>query len=112
MNDLGTLRWLVDICGAVIVGLLALLWWFVRRDRATVYRQIGAHGSRIDTLETNMTGIQQHVFGSDRTSSLENRLNNTLQPMRSEITTVIDRVEKLTIAIARANPTMRLDDIR
>jgi uncharacterized protein YoxC len=112
MNDLETLRWLVDICGAVIVGLLALLWWFVRRDRATVYRKLGEHSTRIESLETNMTGIQQHVFGSDRSTSLENRLNNTLQPIRTEISTVLDRVEKLTIAIARANPTMRLDDLR
>lgn len=112
MNDPILLWHALEVAGSVIVALLGLLWWFVRRDRATVYRSIGAHGERIEKLRAEVDSLNTTVYGNHSSKGLEDKLRNAMQPMQTEIGILGERIEKLTIAIARANPTMRLDDLR
>lgn len=112
MNDPILLWHVIELCGSIIIALLGLLWWFVRRDRATVYRSIGQHGEKLTTLRAEVDGLKDHVYGTNTAIGIEGRFRNAMQPIQSEISGLGERIEKLTIAIARANPTMRLDDIR
>lgn len=112
MNDPALLWRALEVAGTIIVGLLGMLWWFLRRDRATVYRTLGAHGEKVATLRAEVDALNTSVFGNHTSRGVEDRMRNAMQPMQSEISTLGERIEKLTIAIARANPTMRLDDIR
>lgn len=119
MNDPLLLKALLSAAGVVIAALLSLLWWFLRRDRATFVKTMGSHGEIIRVLRSEVDDLKHTVYGSNGRSGLadvEMRFRNLVQPIQTRLDTLEERmgerIEKLTIAIARANPNIRLDDLR
>lgn len=126
MNDIATLHAVIGLLGTIVGALCVVLVWFLKKERSTVIGMMRSQGHSIDALNTDLDTMRVDVNrvtlavfgpnGHDGVVSLEHRFRNAMQPIQSSIDSVEERlsnrIEKLTIAIARANPSLRLEDIR
>lgn len=105
---------LVSTWAVVVPGLMAALWWFVKKDRSAFFTKLREHDAQLTEYGLEIVDLNNAVFGHDRVSGInkwEHRARSLLQPTESRLQELSGTVRKLTLAIARAVPTIDLQDL-
>lgn len=137
MSEVDFLYRVIAVCSAIISALLIAVVWFVKKERSTIVKALDTQGSAIAELKEDLDQVTIAVFGhngDDGINGLENKFRNALQPLRLHIDDikrniddtvaesaakadegqkqVLERLDKLTIAIARSNPNIPISELR
>lgn len=122
---------LVTVAGVLVTAIGVVSWWFIRFLVARMSHLMGE--LNIHAIKDEKAFAEVNASITEVKDEVVNKVNNMLQPLHSKLDILkedfdrsaslgedrrktaeqlVNRVEKLTIAVARSNPNIRLEDIR